>query len=338
MFGLGLKRLEQFCHQLGLMLEAGVPLPRALNSLSSRGVAAGARPTVARIARDLDAGSSFTQALDHQGNVFPPLMRNLIRAGEESGNLDAVLKRLASYFELQRKIRNKFLMQLAYPALTVFVAICVMSLMSAIFITIQESETGSATSPTRAAARTFVTGMGIVGGVVFLYFLFTRILIEQRTVQEVLLRIPALGAVRRNTAIARFSWAMEMMLKAGMNIRDSLRRALESTSNGAFLARRQKVDEDIIGGESVSKALDNARLFPDDFMEVITVAEESGSMDDSFGRMARQYFDRAETAMRISTAVISWLIWGGVALLVAIVVISFYVRLYGGILSQNGMH
>jgi type II secretory pathway component PulF len=193
-------------------------------------------------------------------------------------------------------------------------------------------------SPEWAAARTFLTGMGIVGVVVFMYFFLTRILIEQQFIQEILLRIPVLGAVRRNTAIARFSWSMEMMVKAGMNIRDSLRRALESTSNGAFLARRQKVDDDIIGGESVSKALDNARLFPDDFMEIITVAEESGSMDESFGHMARQYFDRAETAMRISAAIISWLIWACVALLVAFVVISFYVGYFRTVLSAGGIH
>ena len=73
-------------------------------------------------------------------------------------------------------------------------------------------------------------------------------------VQEVLLRIPVLGSVRRNIAVARFSWSMEMMLKAGMNIRDALRRALESTGNGAFMARRARVEEDIIEGETVSAA------------------------------------------------------------------------------------
>ena len=175
MFGLGLKQLEQFCHQISLMLEAGVPLPRALNSLSNRGVAVATRPVVARIAREIEAGSSFTQAVERQGKIFPPLMRNLISAGEESGNLEPVMKRLAAYFELQREIRNKFIMRLIYPAVDDLhrhlrhePSLGHLYHPSA---ALQESPAPSSVSPIWAAVRTFLTGMGIVGLVVLLYFL-----------------------------------------------------------------------------------------------------------------------------------------------------------------------
>ncbi len=341
MFGLGLKQLEQFCHQMSLMLAAGVPLPRVLNSLSNRGLSSSARPIAARLARDVEAGTSFTQAVERQGRIFPPLMRNLISAGEESGNLEGVMKQLAGYFELQRQIRKKFIMQLIYPVVVTFMAICVMSLLAYVRVSLNEqlSETPTAASEsaTAAALRTFLTGMSVVGMIVFLYFLFTRILVERRYVQEVLLRMPVIGSVRRNTAVAHFSWSMEMMLKAGVNIRDSLRRALESTSNGAFMARRGQVESDIIGGEAVSTALQKTRLFPEDFMEIVEVAEESGELDESFGRLARLYFERAETGMRVMSAVLSWTIWGVVALMVAFVVISFYLNYFHMLLNAGNI-
>lgn len=311
MFGLGLKRLEQLCIQLSQMLEAGIPLPRALNSLSNRGVSMATRPVVARIAREIEAGAGFTQAIERQGRVFPPLMRNLIRAGEESGNLEAVLKRLGNHFGLQRQIRNSFLVRLIYPGFQITAAIFILAVL-AYFMASMSSE-GPSQSPEWAALKVLISGFGTIAGLVAAYYSVTRGLTERRLVQEVVLRIPVLGALRRSMALANFSWSMELMLKAGTNIRDALRRSFESTSNGAFVAQAPIVEQAIIAGATVTKALSDTRLFPDDFMEVVNVAEESGNMDESFGRLARLYYERTEMAMKAASIAFSVIIWVCVA-------------------------
>jgi type II secretory pathway component PulF len=234
-------------------------------------------------------------------------MRNLIHAGEESGNLEAVLKRLGDHFALQRQIRNNFLVRLIYPGFQITAAILILAAL-AYFMTSLATE-GATGSPEWAAMKVLISGFGTIAALIAAYYFVTRVLTERKMVQEVVLKVPVLGRVRRSMALANFSWSMELMLRAGTNIRDALRRSFESTSNGAFISRAPQVEQAIVAGATVTTALSDTRLFPDDFIEVISVAEESGNMDESFGRLAKLYYERTEVAMKAASIAFSVVIW-----------------------------
>lgn len=333
--GPGLKRLAQFCNQIGTMLRSGIPLARGLEVLKKRGISRDMRPIVSEISRDISAGLSFSQALERHPNTFPPLVRSLVKVGEESGNLDAVLDRLGGYFEFRRQLRNNFLTKLLYPGIQLFLAIIVLSIVSFVFTMLADD----GRSAEVAFLKTFFTGFGIVGGLVVLYFIVTRVLTQVRSVQEVMLRLPIIGSVRKNMALALFSWTMEMMTKAGANASDSLRRAFESTDNGAFSARIPKALETLEGGGTMSESINSAGLFPEEFMESIEVGEMSGAVDESYERLAKLHFERGETALTRSATAFAWIIWIAVAGVIIYFIFMFamqYISAIQGIMALVG--
>ena len=130
---------------------------------------------------------------------------------------------------------------------------------------------------------------------------------------ELLLRVPVLGNVFRTLALARFCWSMEMMTDSGVNIFNALQWSMEATANGAFEGRTPAIIQRVKDGLPLSKSLEMSGLFPHDCIEMVSVAEESGSMPETFKRLAKNYFEQADLALRALVTAFTWLIWAGIA-------------------------
>ena len=111
-------------------------------------------------------------------------------------------------------------------------------------------------------------------------------------------RVPVLGNVFRTLALARFCWSMEMMTDSAVNIFNALQWSMEATANSAFEARTPEIIQQIKDGLPLSKSLEMSGLFPHDCIEMISVAEESGSLPETFKRLAQNYFEAADMATR----------------------------------------
>ncbi len=305
LFGLSKKALGHFCHQLGTMLEAGLALRRALATLERSGQTPAVKQVAGRLGREIEQGATFTEALQRQGSLFPALMIQLVSVGEESGALDSVLEELARYFELQREIRRAFLAQLAFPVIELLAAIGVLGILAYVLAMLGKE----GTDPMNELLRVWGIGYGSVIGVVVLYYVLTRALGGMRIVHEIILRIPIINYVHRSLALARFSWSMQLMTEAAAPIFESINRSLLATNNGAFQARAEGITRTLGDGEPLPDALQAAGLFPIEYVEIIRVAVESGSMSECLGRLARQYFDDAKRAMRAAAVAFGWLIW-----------------------------
>jgi type II secretory pathway component PulF len=338
MFGLGLGNLARLCHELGTMVEAGLTVPRALESLRRRTFRPRVRRVLDRLIFDVAGGASFCQALDRQPGTFPLLMRTLVRAGEESGNIEAVLARLGSYFDLQREIRKKIIMRMIYPTAVVIMSMVILTLTGVVRGTLQDTS-GTSTFSSRldgiiaALFHGFLNGVFLVAGIVIAVVVFVKFVYPTRIMQEILFCIPMLGRFVKYSALARFSWCMELMLRAGVNIRDALTRSIEATNNGAFIARKGALLKDIINGATVTEAMDRTRLFPPEYMEFVATGEETGSMEPTFARVAKLYFDRAETALHVFASTVAWTVFAIVAVLVAIIVVTFYTGYFNAALQ-----
>lgn len=322
---LGKKELASFCSQLATMLEAGLPVRRALATLEHTGHGLRVKSLAARIGLAIEGGATLTEALTQQGRRFPPLMLHLVRVGEQAGTLDDVLKRLGEYFELMRQIQRTFLVRLIYPAAEILIAIFVLGVLRYVLTMI-----GDGGSPEGELAKVWLGGYGGIALLVALYFVLMRTLASRRIVHEIILRIPVIRYVSRSLALARFSWSMEMMNEAGMPILEAIERSLMATNNGAFQWRAPAMTHVVAQGGSLTEALEEAGVFPVDYCEVVRVGEESGSLSDTFRRLARQHFENAEHGMKAAATALGWLIWLVVAAFLVYHIITLWMRVYIG--------
>jgi len=329
---LGLKNLGGFSRQLATMLNAGLPIRRALAVVEKS-----ARPPTKgiyqRVGMAIEQGDSFSQALEREGRAFPPLYIRLVHMGEVVGSLDKVLLRLAEYYDFVRAVWRKLFTRLVYPLIQFWALIGVLSLLAYIRSMILPNGNGSP----RDALIILCTGIAIFFGPILAYFALTRSLSGLRVTHEFLLRVPVVGNVFRTLAVARFCWSMELMTDSGVNIFNAIQWSMDATANGAFEGRTPAIVQRIKDGLPLSKSLELSGLFPPECIEMVAVAEESGSMPETFKRLAKNYFEQADTALSALVTALTWLIWASVAAVIVYNIFKLamvYINALNGALNE----
>jgi len=322
-FGMSNKRMIWLCRNLSTLLDAGVPVTRALSVLTSQAPAGRIRQALQRVAADVDAGATLAEAFEARG-LFPGLFVLLVGVGEESGALERALAELVRFYEFQQRIRQTLIANLALPVIQYVVAVAVISLATHIITMLGLS----------AGSPVFYLCAGYGGPVaaIGLYFLLVKPLAGSRPCHEVLLRVPALGNVMRAVALARFSLVMYVMQEAGVPVTNALERAFNATGNAAFAARADAAVQAVEAGETLTDALRATGLFPRDFMEAVDVAEQSGKLSERFDWLASHYSRRAESALHTLAVVFSRLVYVAVALFIIYFIFKFF-SLYAGAIS-----
>jgi type IV pilus assembly protein PilC len=329
---IGLKNLAGFSRQLGTMLDAGLPIRRAL-AVAERSARPPAKGIYRRVGIAIEQGDTLSQALQREGRAFPLLYTRMVHMAEAVGSLDKVFKRLADYYEFVRAMWLRLISQLVYPVLQYWAMILILAAVS--YISSMFIEGGNRSS--HGALLILVIGAAVFFTPIAGYFILTRTLGGSRFVHELLIRVPVVGAVFRTLALARFSWSMELMTDSGVNIFNALQWSMDATANGAFEGRTPAIIQRIKDGLPLAKSLEMSGLFPTDYIEMMHVAEESGSMPEMFGRLARNYFEQADRSVRALVTALSWLIWACVASVIIYYIFKMamiYIRLLNG--AMNG--
>jgi type IV pilus assembly protein PilC len=327
---LGLKNLAGLSRRLSTMLEAGLPVRRAL-AVAERSSRPPQRGLYQRVGLAIEQGDTFSQALEREGRAFPVLYIRLVRMGEAVGSLDKVLKRLADYYEFVRTMWMRLISSLVYPILQYFAAVCILSVVTYILDMVDPERMVPRPIPGFSAPMVFVLGIGLFVAPIVVYFVATRLFGGLRATHELMIRIPVVGNVMRALALARFSWSMELMTDSGVNIFNAIQWSMEATANGAFEGRMPAIIQRIKEGVPLSNSLEMSGLFPIEYIEMAHVGEESGSLPETFGRLAKNYFDQAERALRAMTTVLGWAIWVCVATLVIFFIFRFFAMYLGNI-------
>jgi len=298
---------------------------RALETLrkTSRGRVAG---LVVRITNELASGERLWTAMERCGGAFPPLAVHLVRVGETSGSLDVVLAQLAAYYELQRKLFSRLISRLILPLLQYHAAVFVIALATYIGEMLsrhQPGEEGASINPFGipvSPGMVLLIGWGLFPALYILYSVLTRLLGTARLFHEVALRIPIVGGLLRNFALGRFSWCLSLCTESGMGIYEAVDLSLRATGNAAFAARSRAVQEDLRGGMRLHESLSRTRLFPLEFIEILSVAEESGQVTGSMERISNQYFDAAERGAQMLASALAWIMWAAIAVFIIIMI------------------
>jgi len=282
---------------LATLIEAGFPLDRALGT-TSRIVARRDVAQALLAARErVRSGVELATAFDEQGRIFPRLTVGMIRAGERGGHLPDALNRLAGQLEREEALRSQVLSALFYPAIVAVVgaaALLVLVLYVLPRFVAVLAEAGAALPRSTALLLATSAWLGrwwpllLAGGVaaVFLIAAYRRSASGRLVLDELLLRVPVLGALRQRLVAARFGRSLSSLLGSGLPILPALEVAASGLSDTAASRQVRKARDDVRAGMRLAQALDQGAAFPFLFVQMVDLGEASGRLVEMLDRAA----------------------------------------------------
>ena len=309
------KDMAIFTRQFSTMIDAGLPLVQCLNILAEQSESKNLRGVTANVARTVEQGSTLAESLRKHARTFDDLYTNMVEVGETGGILDVVLQRLAAYIEKAAALKRKVKSAMVYPASIIAVAFIVIVFMLTFVIptfAAMFKEMGAELPlPTRIVIglSEFVRGYfllmlaGLVG-CVFAVRAYYRTENGKSTIDALLLKVPVFGTIFRKVAVARFTRTLGTLVQSGVPILEGLRITASTAGNKvvekAVLQCRVSVTE----GKTLAEPLKLSGVFPPMVTQMISVGEQTGSLDAMLSKIADFYDDEVDTAVNTLTSLL----------------------------------
>ena len=338
--------LVLLCQQLATLIEAGVPLLKCLEVVSSQVESRRLLLALEEVRRDVSAGRTFRDSLSKHSAIFSPLWLNLVETGEASGHLAEALKQLAHHFELAQHLQNEAQTALTYPAFLGAAAVCVMGVfvywLIPKFETIFSTMAGLELPPlTKAvigvsyAARKYWVAI-LLGGGASVYALKSYLRTEggQWTRDRLLLRIPLFSTLFTYLQLAEFSRGLATLLESGVPLLSGLEILERSATNKVYAQAIGRVREQVKEGKSMAKPMDETGLFPAMTVQMVQVGEEVGELAKMVTRIAKYYEERVETFIARMTRLfepIAIVFMGGIVLIIVLSIFMPIFKMAGGL-------
>ena len=334
------KVLMIFTRQLATLIDAGLPLLRALTVLAKQERDRVLQKTITNLSDAVQGGSTFSEGLAQHPRIFNDLYVNMVRAGELGGVLELVLTRLAEFQEKAQKIKNKVVAAMVYPIIVMFLALAIMAFLLVFIVPkfeqIFQDMLGDKPLPT---ITLFVIGVSnavknhwgvilfvivvIVGGVKFL----GRTHRGRLAIDRLKLRIPLFGDLLRKTAISRFSRTLGTLVTSGVPILQALNITRETAGNTLIAGAITQVHDSVKEGESIVQPLEASGAFPPMVISMIDVGEETGQLPEMLLKIAEVYDDEVDNAVAGLTSMLEPIMIVFLALVVGTIVIALFMPL-----------
>jgi len=318
-FGLGggvsTKDLAVFTRQFSTMINSGLPLVQCLDILSKQAEKDGFRKIITNTMKDVESGSTLADALSKHPTVFGDLFVNMVEAGEAGGVLDVILGRLATYLEKMNNLKRKVKSAMAYPAvvLVVTIAATVFMLVFIIptFAKLYSDFGGELPGPTKIVMglSRFVTTrwwliLGVVFGLGFGIKKYHDTKSGKKNIDRLLLKIPILGQVLLKSSIARFTRTLGTLVSSGVPILEGLEITGKAAGNSVVKEAVMKTRASISSGQTIAGPLRESEIFPPMVVQMISVGEETGALDEMLSKIADFYDEEVDSAVDTMTSVI----------------------------------
>jgi type IV pilus assembly protein PilC len=324
-----LQELATFTQQLANLIQAGMPLATALNSMTYLG-SKGIPENVARdLRQEVTEGKGLSDAMAKQPRIFSDLYINMVRAGEQSGSLVDVLRRMASHFQQFAEVQAKFTSAMIYPAMVVCVGILLviffMTVMMPKFIDIFNGFNVELPLPTRmliGLSHLFTTYWWLAGFIVIATaILFRRYQTSEgggRKLDELKMKAPVFGGVVRMNLFGQFARTLGTLLQNGVPMLTALKITEQVIPNRLIKEAIAKTREAVTDGKTLAQPLAQSKIFPQLMVDLVRIGEETGDVPDALNNIADTYENELQTALRVMTDLI-----GPVLIIVMAVVVGF---------------
>jgi type IV pilus assembly protein PilC len=326
-----LNALAQFCRMVRHGLAAGLSVVDVFKQQSVRGPIS-LRPTLDRITAHLERGESLEDALSVEGEKLPVLLKSMASVGEHTGHMPEVFHELERYYELQYRLRRQFIADITWPVTQFVMAVGVIAMLLWVLGMIGSSLDPLGFGLTGASGA--ITFLVLVGSALLLgwagFHFLTRMYRNRAAVERFLLKVPALGPCLESIALGRFALALRLTLGAGLPPKHALRRSLEATGNSAYSADIDSALEQLRRGEDLTAVLRACRIFPEEFLDIVSNAEEGGRIPEVMEKQAEYYQEEASRRLTTLTKVAGFLVWLFVAILMVWAIFRIYFQAYLG--------
>lgn len=330
-----------FTRQFATMINAGLPIVRALYALSEQTPNPKLKEVLVQVRKDVEAGFALSEALDKHPKVFNRLYVEMVRAGEIGGILDGVLLRVASQLEKDQDLRRKVKSAMSYPLVVLVIAILAAAFMLIfivpIFARMFEDLGGTLPLPTRIAMgiSQVLTGPGgllvaaaLIGGVIF-FLRWIKTEPGRKAWGKAVLKLPVtIGDIVQKVALARFARTLGTLSAAGVPILQSLEITANSAGNWVIENALLKSRDSIREGLPIHKPLESEPVFPLMVTRMIAVGEETGDLDGMLTKIAEFYESEVDAAVKSLTSIIEPLMIVVVGGIVGGIIIAMYLPMF----------
>lgn len=310
-----LKDIAVFCRQFYVMLDSGLSIGKTLNILIEQGEKPKLREALIGVNSDIKRGETLASSMGKRKDVFPKLLTSMIDAGERSGNLDIILKRMAEYYEKETKIRGKIKSAMIYPIVLGVVAIIaitfILTFVMPTFVQMFEENNVELPMSTKMVLGTSKM-LGKYGVIFFLVLVIGIILLGKYLKSEegqyklsvINLKLPVIKKLTQKIVVSRFTRTMGIVSSSGMSLVTSLEIVASVVGNKIAEKELLKVKEKVLKGEGLGDSIMNIKIFPPMLASMVKVGEEAGSLDSILDKTADFYDDELEREIQTATALI----------------------------------
>jgi len=333
------KELVVFTRQFATMIDAGLPLVQCLEILASQQQNAAFKDILSKVKGDVEAGSTFADALRHHPRVFNDLFCNLVAAGEAGGILDTILNRLAAYIEKTMNLKKKVKGAMVYPSVVLSIALVVVAGLLLFVIPVFQKMFADM-GGTLPAFTQFVIYLSemmrryflfIAGGMVILAVAFVRWYRTEKgrmIVDDLLLKIPVMGPLIKKVAIAKFTRTLGTMLSSGVPIMEGLDIVARTSGNKTIERAILRTKASIGEGKTIAEPLGASKIFPAMVVQMISVGESTGALDSMLSKIADFYDDEVDAAVAALTSLIEPALMVFLGITVGGLVIAMYLPIF----------
>ena len=334
------KDIALFTRQLATMMKAGVPLLQAFDIVGRGATNPRLTKLVNDIRSDVETGTSLSAAFRKHPMLFDALYCNLVEAGEAAGILEALLDRLAIYQEKTIALKNKIKAALMYPIAVLVVAfvvlVVIMIKVIPAFKEVFSSFGADLPGPTLlviAMSEFFVAwwvvifGVMIGGGYMFMQT-WKRSVKMQMVMDRLLLRIPIFGTLINKSVIARWTRTLSTMFAAGVPLVEALDSVGGAAGNAVYAEATLKIQRDVSTGSALTTAMQTTGVFPNMVIQMTSIGEESGSLDNMLGKAAEFYEEEVDDMVKGLSSLMEPIIIVVLGTLIGGIVVAMYLPIF----------
>ena len=334
-----LQELATFTTQMANLLKSGMPLTTALTSmthLETKGIPA---EVTRELKQEVTEGRSLSDAMVRQPRIFSDLYVNMVRAGEQSGSLVEVLRRMANHFQQFAEVQAKFKSAMIYPAMVICVGILLviffMTVMMPKFIDIFNGFNVELPLPTRMLI--FISGLFtnywwllglVVVAAIVLFKRFQSSAAGARKMDEWQMKAPIFGKVVKVNLFGQFSRTLGTLLQNGVPVLQALKITEQVMPNILLKEAIAKTREQVTDGKTLAQPLAQSKLFPQLMVDLVRIGEETGDVPGALNNLADTYENELEIALRVMSDLIGPVLIIVMAVIVGFLLLSIFLPLF----------
>ena len=331
--------LVVFSRQLATMVDAGLPLIQAIDTLAEQAESPALQVVLKDVVKSIEQGSSFSEAIGGHPKVFSSLFVSMCRAGEASGTLAEILDRIAGYMEaslaLKRKVKSAMIYPIVVSSMAVIITTVLLLKVIPVFGRIYDDFGASLPTPTQMLLdlsdmlrRYFPIVVGAV--IVGIFFLRKYIKTEAGRMRfdRFKLNVPIFGPIFRKVAVSRFSRTLSVLVKSGVPILSALDIVAKTAGNKLVETAVTDAMEEIKQGEAIAQPLAASEVFPPMVTKMISVGEESGKLEVMLSKISDFYDSQVDAAVSGLTSLIEPLLIAFLGIVVGGIVICMFLPIF----------